>query len=118
MEPSNTARDEAFDRWKRDAEAGISRNPLKATPGTCNCDFHQGHWGTQSLKYTSEAKYHTAGSPVRYPYCTGPGRDVQDFAVAKRDIKTGFNCSECRNFNEYAVTNQVNGTYICFNCRC
>lgn len=31
--------------------------------------------------------------------------------------QTGFNCSVCNERNDYAESNQGNGTYVCFNCR-
>lgn len=30
---------------------------------------------------------------------------------------TGFSCSRCQTFNEYACANQPDGTYRCFGCR-
>lgn len=31
--------------------------------------------------------------------------------------KTGFSCNRCNEYNEYAASNQDNGSYVCFNCR-
>lgn len=30
---------------------------------------------------------------------------------------TGHNCKRCNERNDYAEANQVDGTYVCFNCR-
>ncbi len=31
--------------------------------------------------------------------------------------KTGFNCIRCKTKNDYAVSNQKDGTYVCYECR-
>lgn len=37
--------------------------------------------------------------------------------ISLGDKVTGFNCKRCNDKNDYAESNQVDGTYICFNCR-
>ncbi len=31
--------------------------------------------------------------------------------------KTGFNCTKCNDKNDFAESNQPNGTYVCYQCR-
>jgi hypothetical protein len=32
--------------------------------------------------------------------------------------QSGHKCSRCKIFNEYAESNQSDGTYLCYSCRC
>lgn len=37
--------------------------------------------------------------------------------VEKKKDKSGCACSKCENFNEYAIPNQLDDTFICYACR-
>ncbi len=96
----------------------------------CDCDFHTGRWQNlaapkfhfwgdsdystdplyQKLKYAKE------GDPLVSPhYCNHPSKSSKNYDA---NTKTGYQCSGyCKEYNDYAMANQKDGTYICYNCR-
>ena len=41
----------------------------------------------------------------------------QEAAEIKNNSSNGCTCRECGNYNEYAIPNQVDGSFVCFSCR-
>ncbi len=87
---------------------------MMATHGkrTCHCEFHRGQWSGYNSKTTSGIDLTgTDGCLINATI------KVTGFMTAKATLKTGYNCSKCNFKNDYAASNQPNGTYLCYECR-
>jgi len=45
------------------------------------------------------------------------GKPTDPPTAVSMPVKSGAACARCKNYNEYAVPNQTNGTFLCYGCR-
>lgn len=135
---------DSYDVWKSNRMTGCLCDWCKFRwVAACHqqaaaCDWQKPEWGMASVSHspgTAVAEFaccvQVESSKITgqfFGLTTGPGSiwtdplsesDVRkELAVLKGAVKAiGHNCSRCNSRNDYAASNQKDGSYVCYECR-